>query len=136
MVLSEVAKGKPGGKVVALVDVRIVELPPEEYQAGNEHMCGLLQYTLYGTRDAAQNWEDRPASTLSELTLTRGIAGPRVWQGCITGEHIVATVHGNDITICGEGSAVELSIKRISRKFEIEKQVIGEDPDLKRAKEH
>ena len=55
------------GKVLALVDVRrafffaparrkvFVELPPEDYQPGDEHMCGLLRYSLYGTRDAAQN---------------------------------------------------------------------------------
>ena len=55
---------------MALVDVRrayfyapaqrrvFVELPPEDYQAGDEHMCGLLQYSFYGTRDAAQNWEE------------------------------------------------------------------------------
>ena len=56
-VLSEIATGKREGKVVALFDVRrayfyalarrrvFVELPPEEYQAGDEHMCGLLQYS-------------------------------------------------------------------------------------------
>ena len=53
-----------------------------------------------------------------------------VWRGCIKGEHIVATVHGDDITIGGERSAVELLIRKISRKFEIKKQVIGEDPDF------
>ena len=28
-------------------------------KAGDEHMCGLLQYCLYSTRDAAQNWGGR-----------------------------------------------------------------------------
>ena len=32
-----------------------VELPPEGNQAGDEHMCGLLQHSLHGTRDAAEN---------------------------------------------------------------------------------
>ena len=104
--LSEIATVKRGGKVVALVDVRrayfyapsrrrvFVELPSEDYQAGDEHMCWLLQCSLYGKRDAAQNWEERLASTL--------IACPCVWHGCIKGEHIVATVHEDDITIGGE----------------------------------
>ena len=108
---------------MALVDVRrayfcapsrrrvFVELPPEDYQAGDEHMCGLLQHSLYGTRDAAQNWEEELASTLSDLKLTRGIACPCVWQGCIKGEHNVATVDGDDITIGGERSAVDSSSK-------------------------
>ena len=64
-----VATGEREGKVLALVDVRrayfnaparrkvFVELPPEDYQLGDEHMCGLLRHSLCGTRDAAQNWE-------------------------------------------------------------------------------
>ena len=68
--LSEIATGEREGKVLALVDVRrayfyaparrkvFVELPPEDYQPGDEHMCGLLRYSLYGTRDAAQSWEE------------------------------------------------------------------------------
>ena len=64
-------------------------------------MCGLLRYSLYGTRDAAQNWEEELASTLSSLKLTRGSACP-----CV-----------------------------ISKKYEIKKQVIGEDPDHEKSGE-
>ena len=53
-----------------------------------------LQYSLYGTRDAAPNWEEELASTLRDLMLMKGIACPHVWHGCIKGECIVATVHG------------------------------------------
>ena len=56
-----------------------------------------------------------------------------LWQGCIKGEHIVATVLGDDITTGGERSVVEFLIKMISRKYEIKKQVIGEDPDLEKS---
>ena len=38
------------------------ELPPDDYQVGDEHMCGLLQYSLYVTRDAAQNLEEEVTS--------------------------------------------------------------------------
>ena len=103
VVLSEIATGTRRGKVVTLVDVRraylyaparrrvFVELPPEDYQPGDEHTCGLLQYSLYGTRDTAQNWEEELASTLSSLKLTRGSACPCVWRGHIKGEDIIAT---------------------------------------------
>ena len=108
VVLSEIATGTRRGKVVALVDVRrayfyapargkvMVELPPEDYQPGDKHMCGLLRYGLYGTRDAAQNWEEELATTLSSLKLTRGSACSCVWRGHTKGEHSVATVHGDD----------------------------------------
>ena len=75
-----------------------VELPPLDYQAGDEHMCGLWQYSFYGTRDPAHNWEEELASTVSNFKLTRGIECPCVWKVCIKGEHVVATVHGDDIT--------------------------------------
>ena len=141
--LSEIATGKHGRKVVVLIDVRrayfytlarrrvFVELPPEDCQPGDEHMCGLLRYSLYGTRDAA--WEEELASTLSDLKLTKRSACPCVWEGHIKGEDIVATVHGDDITIGGERSAVQFLTKMISRKYEIKKQVIGRDPDLEKS---
>ena len=144
VVLSEIATRTRGGKVVALVGVRgayfyaparrrvFVELPPEDYQPGDEHMCGLLRYSLYGTRDAAQNWEEELATTLSSLKLTRGSACSCVWRGHIKGEHIVATVDGDDITSGGERSAVEFLIRMISKKYEIKKHVIGEDLDLEK----
>ena len=103
------------------------ELAPEDDQVGDEHMCGVLQYSLYGTRDAAQSWEEELPSTLSDLKLTRGIACPCVWQGCINVKHIVATLHGDDITIGGERSVVEFLIRMTSRKHETKKQAIGED---------
>ena len=49
------------------------------------------------------------------------------------GDEIVATVHGDDITICGGISAVEFLIRVMLKKYEIKKQVIGEDPDLEKS---
>ena len=96
-------------------------------------MRGLLRYSLYGTRDAAQNWEEELAATLSSLKLTRGSACSCVWRGHIKEEDIVSTVHGDDITIGGERSAVEFLIRMTSKKFESKKQVFGEDPDLEKS---
>ena len=144
-VLSEIVTGKHGGKAVALVDVRrryfyasarrrvFVELPPEDHQPGDEHTCRLLRYSLYGTRDAPQNWEEELASTLSDLKLMRGSACPCVWKGCIKGAHIVENVHGDDITIGGERSVVDFLNTMRSRKYEIKKQVTREDPDLEKS---
>ena len=99
-------------------------------------MCGLLQYSLYGTRDAAQNWEEGLASTLNDLKFTTKSACPCVWHGGIKGEHIVATVHGDDITIGGDLPVVAFFMKMMSRKYEIQTQVIGEDPDLEKVEEY
>ena len=73
------------------------------------------------------------ASTVSDLKFKRGSACPCVWKCHIKGKDTVATVHGDDITVGGERSAVELPTKMISRKYEIKKQVLGEDPDLEKS---
>ena len=56
-----------------------------------------------------------------------------VWKSCIKSEHSVAIVHGDDITIGGERSVVKFLIKMISRKYEIQKQKIAEDPALEKS---
>ena len=45
----------------------------------------------------------------------------------------MATVHGDDITIGGQRTAVEFLIKMVSEKYEIRKQVLGRDPDLEKS---
>ena len=114
---------------MVLVDVRrayfyvparrrvFVELPPEDHQAGDEHMCGLLQYSLYARRRTKLGGRAR-------------IDAQRPQADAIKGEHVVATVHGDEISIGGERSAVELLIRQISRKYVIKKQMIGEGADV------
>ena len=42
-----------------------VEIPKEDQAPGEEGLCGLLKYSMYGTRDAAKNWRMKvyPRST-------------------------------------------------------------------------
>jgi hypothetical protein len=51
-------------------------LSPEE-RGG--HICGKLCYSLYGTRDAAQNWEDAYSNFLCELGFRRGLSSPCIF---------------------------------------------------------
>ena len=46
----------------------------------------------------------------------------------------MATVHGDDIPIGGQRTAVEFPIKMISKKYEIRKQVLGGDPGLEKSR--
>ena len=47
-----------------------VELPEEDYEEG---MCGKLVKSMYGARDAAQNWEEEYSNFMEELGFQRGI---------------------------------------------------------------
>ena len=46
-----------------------VELPEEDWEEG---MCGRLELSMYGTRDAAQNWEEERAEMLIGLGFKQG----------------------------------------------------------------
>ena len=48
---------------------KYVELPAED---ATEGMCGKLQVSLYGTRDAARNWEERYVGAMQELGFVAG----------------------------------------------------------------
>ena len=60
LVVSDAASAESEDVVLAVIDVRrayfyakakrklYVELPPEDWQEGDEHMCGRLNYSLYG----------------------------------------------------------------------------------------
>ena len=145
-VLSEVATGTRGEKVVALVDVRraycYAPARKEEYLSNcHQRITSQVTNTCAGCCNTACTsrvtphnfWREGLASTLSDLKLTRGSACLCVWKGCIKGEHIVAIVHGYDITIGGERSVVESLIKMISKKYEIKKQVLRRDPDFEKS---
>ena len=85
--------------------------------------CRVTACTANGT--PRRTGKEELAATLSNLKLTREIACPCVWQGHIRDQRVVASVHGDDITIGGKRPTVESLIKMISRKYEIKKQVIG-----------
>ena len=53
-----------------------VELPEEEGEV--KEVCGKLLKSMYGTRDAAQNWEKAYAEFMEEIECSTGIASPCV----------------------------------------------------------
>ena len=53
----------------------LVELPQEDTHEG-EDMVGELNFSMYGTRDAAQNWGEECASAMENIWFKRGNASP------------------------------------------------------------
>ena len=72
------AKGQGGDQKrrLAVIDIKrayfyapskrptFIEIPSEDRQAGDEGKVGRLELSLYGTRDAAQNWSEEYTKTL------------------------------------------------------------------------
>ena len=92
----ELYASTPPLEALRLVQLEIASGNRDGNEAGDDHMFWLLPYSLYGTRDAKQDWEKEIAATLSKFKLTRGMACPGVWQCRSRGEHVVATVQGDD----------------------------------------
>ena len=75
-----------------------IEIPMEDRE--DEGMVGQLQLSLYGTRDAAQNWAAEYTSVLKSLGFKVGRASPCNFVHENRG--IALTVHGDDFTIIGD----------------------------------
>ena len=75
-----------------------VSLPAEEED--HEEMCGLLLRHMYGTRAAADGWQEEYSSFLVEsLGFKQGLASPCLFKH--PGRQIALSVHGDDFTAAG-----------------------------------
>ena len=73
-----------------------VELPPERAAPG---MCGKLLYNLYGTRGAAQAWEDHYGDHMVQWGFQRGRSNPCVFVHPT--RELAVVVHGDDFVSLG-----------------------------------
>ena len=89
-----------------------VELPEEDYSEG---MCGLLQKSMYGTRDAAQNWGEAYSSFMRSIGFTQGTGSPCVfWHST---KELRVVVHGDDFTVLGWEEQLDWFWGKIKTKF-------------------
>ena len=105
-----------------------IKLPEGDGGGPGSRQCGLLRKSLYGTRDAAQNWECELGSFLEEIGLRRGQAST-----CLHSEEargISASVHGDDVTVKASREDAEWLIRKFKERYEIKTQMIGEAVDL------
>ena len=77
----------------------------EDYEAGDEERVGKLNLSLYGTRDAAQNWAKEYIAFLRSLGFRPGRSSPCnfVHEAC----EVHVAVHGDDFTMLGSRSGVD-----------------------------
>ena len=72
---------------------------------------------MYGTRDAAQNWEEEYCETVIAMGFERGLASPCAFHHKERNLRVV--VHGDDFTVLGHGEQLDWFKERISDKYEI-----------------
>ena len=88
-------------------------------------MCGELEKSMYGTRDAAQNWEHEYSEFLESMGFKRGIATPcAFWH---PGRKIRIVVHGDDFTALGHGQDLDWFRQKLQGRYENKAERIGPD---------
>ena len=73
-----------------------VELPDEDGEIG---MCGPLLQSMYGTRDAAQNWGETYTNFMGEIGVIKGKGSSGVFYHPV--RDLLCVIHGDDFTILG-----------------------------------
>ena len=76
-----------------------MEIPIGDFEPGDEGKVARLNLSLYGTKDAAQNWAKEYTTFLEECGFKTGLASPCNFEH-VNGE-LKLTVHGDDFTVTG-----------------------------------
>ena len=88
-------------------------------------MCGRLNFSMYGTGDAAVNWAEEYSTVLVELGFRQGRASPCVFYH--SGKNLRAYVHGADFVIVGQLAALQWMRENIEKKYELTVEMLGPD---------
>ena len=80
-----------------------VDLPPED--PDSESMCAQLLRHMYGTRSAADGWQEEHSTALIGVGFRQGESCPNVfWHAA---EDVCCPVHGDDFTSTGTSGSLE-----------------------------
>ena len=103
-----------------------VALPSEDTLPGEENICGLLERSLYGTRDAAYNWTQTYTRVLCEhLGFQKGASSPCSFFHEQRQIHLV--IHGDDFCIEGDAAELKKLNTGLSSHFQLKTEVLGPD---------
>ena len=96
-------------------DLTYVALPNEDKNCQN--MCALLARHMYGTRGAADGWQEEYSTTLVELGFVQGMSSACVFVQRERG--LVCTVHGDDFTTVGGKLSLDWFEEQLKKHYEL-----------------
>ena len=138
ILLSKCASAK-GKKRIAVIDIKrayfyapavrpiLIEIPEEDKDDNDEGLVGQLMLSLYGTRDASQNWTSTYTKLMLDIGFSRGAASPCNFTHASL--DIDVTVHGDDFMAVGSKMALKWLETKMKAKFEAKVEILGPDPD-------
>ena len=104
---------------------------------GDEGSIAKLLVSLYGTRDAAQNWAKRYTDHLVSIGFVKGKASPCNFVH--EKRDIKLTCHGDDFFIAASLEEIRWLEEKMKEQYEVKTQVLGPraegcDQDVVRAR--
>ena len=117
---------KEKGHMIAFIDVRrayfharsrrtvYVQLPAEDFKEGH---CGKLDKSMYGTRDAAQNWEFEYTEFMQNAGFSAGKSVTCLFHH--VDRDLRAAVHGDDFTVLGPEDQLNWFRTKVTERFEV-----------------
>ena len=109
---------KAGGKVVPSmcpVSKAAYKFPKEDREEGDDDKVGQLNLSLYGTRDAAQNWARTVSNVMTSLGFKIGEHSPCNFRH--EERNIALTIHGDDFTSTGREAELRWLDCELKKKF-------------------
>ena len=100
-----------------------IELPKEDQVEGEGDLVGKMRLCLYGTRDAALNWQNVVAEHLQSIGFQRGVAFPCIYYH--PKRQITTLVHGDDYASSGYDAELKWLDRELRRRFEIKTCVVS-----------
>ena len=103
-----------------------VALPQEH--PDHQTKCGLLKRHMYGTRAAADGWQQEYSSFLKSIGFKQGEACPCLFRHEQRG--LVTSVHGDDFTSAGPKCELDIFENQLEAKYELKRGGrLGPGPD-------
>ena len=90
-------------------------------------MCGRLNYSMYGPRDAAANLSDEYTQRLIDMGFKAGKASPCVFY--LKERGLRAYIHGDDFVVIGLSHDLKWMQKQLELKYEVTVEFLGPDKD-------
>ena len=102
-----------------------IELPEEDLDDGERpgEMVGLLQMSLYGTRDAAVNFQQEVRKFMVSQGFTQGVYNPCTYYH--RARELRTLVHGDDFVTTGNRWETQWFKKVLEKRFEIKIVITG-----------
>ena len=100
-----------------------ITIPDEDWEPGDEGRVAKLNFSLYGTRDAAMNWAKRFTDVMVAMGFVRGKASPCNFFHPL--KNISTTVHGDDFTSTGREADLKWFEEKLKEQFDIKSEMLG-----------